>query len=118
MAATEVALQALTQWDGAEVTVTQPRGYPEQRFGSWSFHPMTEVDKDGEAVALVYLAGDDEQAPASAPWTQAPQVDVCRSFLNDEGLLRAATRRARPRLAERLQSCSLLSRGTRKGSHR
>jgi hypothetical protein len=90
VAATEVALHALTQWDGAEVTVTQPRGYPEQRFGSWSFHPMTEVDKDGEAVALVYLAGDDEQAPASAPWTQAPQVDVCRSFLNDDGLLRAA----------------------------
>jgi hypothetical protein len=52
---------------------------------------MTEVVRDGEPVALVYLTGDDEEAPASAPWTQAPHIDVCRSFLNPDGLLRASS---------------------------
>jgi len=87
--ATQAALRPVTQWDDADVTVTQPRGYPEQRFGSWSYQPMTKVTKNGDTVALVYLIGENEQAPASAPWTQAPQVDVCTSFLNSEGLLLA-----------------------------
>jgi hypothetical protein len=88
--ATRAGLLALTQWDDADVSVTQPRGYTDQHFGSWSHQPMTEVRKDGDTVALVYLAGENQQAPASAPWTQAPQVDVCQSFLNGEGALRAA----------------------------
>ena len=86
VAATQAALRQLTHWDDADVSVTKPRGYPEQGFGSWSYQPMTEVVKDGDAVALVYLAGDDEEAPASVPWTRAPQVDVCKDFLNDAGL--------------------------------
>lgn len=84
--ATRAALQPLTAWDEAEVDVSEPRGYPDQRFGTWSHQPMTEVVLDGDVVALVHLAGDDEEAPASAPWTRAPEVEVCRSFLNDVGL--------------------------------
>jgi hypothetical protein len=85
--ATRAALRPLTTWDETEVSVTEPRGYPDQRFGSWTYQPMTAVAEGEEVLALVSLTGADGEAPAEAPWTRAAHVDVCKSFLNDEGLL-------------------------------
>jgi hypothetical protein len=87
--ATRAALRDLTNWDDADVAVTEPQGYPDQRFGMWSFQPMTQVVRDDETVALVSLTGDAADAPAAPPWTLAPRVDICRSFLNDAGLAAA-----------------------------
>lgn len=87
--ATRAALHDLTRWDEGDVDVSEPRGYPDQRFGTWSYQPMTQVVQDDETVALVYLSGDAVEAPAAAPWTRAPQVDVCKGFLNDAGVAAA-----------------------------
>jgi hypothetical protein len=88
--ATRAALRPLTLWDETEVSVNEPRGYPDQRFGGWSYQPMTAVvDGDDDTVALVSLSGDDEEAPAAAPWTRVPRADVCTSFLNDAGVTAA-----------------------------
>jgi hypothetical protein len=51
---------------------------------------MAEVTEHGEVVALVALGGDSAEAPAAAPWTRAPRVDVCKDFLNDAGLALAS----------------------------
>jgi hypothetical protein len=88
--ATRAALRPLTNWNDAEVEVTASGGYERQRFGSWQYQPMTEVVEHDEVVALVSLGGNDEDAPAAAPWTRAPQVDVCKSFLNPAGLALAS----------------------------
>jgi hypothetical protein len=84
--ATRTALRPLTHWDDDDVEVSAPEGYPDQRFGSWSYQPMSQVVKDDKTVALVYLTGDAAAAPAAPPWTRAPEVDICRSFLNEAGL--------------------------------
>jgi hypothetical protein len=83
--ATQAALDPVAHWD-ADVEVTEPRGYPEpERFYAGSdLQPTTEVvAADDETVALVYLAGADDEAPGTAPWTVATRVDVCRDFLLD-----------------------------------
>jgi hypothetical protein len=84
--ATRTALRPLTHWDDDDVEVSAPQGYPDQRFGSWSYQPMTQVVKDDQTVALVYLTGDTVAAPAASPWTRASEVDVCKDFLNEAGL--------------------------------
>jgi hypothetical protein len=79
--ATRAALGPVAEWSSG-VEVTEPRGYPEQGFyGGSGLQPSTEVVvDDDETVALVYLAGEDPEAPATPPWTVATQVDVCRDF--------------------------------------
>jgi hypothetical protein len=81
--ATRAALRDQAQW-GSDIEVTEPHGYPNQRFYAGMDQPTTEVVRDDdETVALVYLVGQDPDAPAKAPWTTATRVEICTDFLVD-----------------------------------
>jgi hypothetical protein len=85
VSATRKLLVPLTKWNDRIDVVGEPRGYPDQRYGTSLAQPMVQVLHSDQTVALVYLAGEDPDRPAAPPWTVAPRVEVCKSFLKETG---------------------------------